>query len=170
MQACACIAEKNLVLLYLSDVKSSLKIHQLASGTFVKDLKLSIGAVGSLSGRRHDNELFYSHASYLNPGLIYRYSFETEKITEFFETKLGEPFDKEAFETKQVFYESKDGTKIPMFIVARKNVALTGENPAMLYGYGGFSVAITPAFSPTWLMFMKHLNGIIAVANIRGGG
>lgn len=81
-----------------------------------------------------------------------------------------EGFEKDLYTTKQVFYDSKDGTKIPMFLVHRKDLKLNSENPCLLYGYGGFNISIKPSFSVTMILYIQHVNGILAMPNIRGGG
>ena len=105
--------------------------------------------IQSISGRREDSELFYSFSSFISPGIIYRYDFKTMYHSLYKETKV-EGLKKDFFDVKQVFYESKDGTKVPMFIIAKKGLALDGSHPTLLYGYGGFNISVTPRFSVTW--------------------
>ncbi|KAF9128836.1 hypothetical protein BGW39_004687 [Mortierella sp. 14UC] len=161
-----------LVLVYMHDVKDVMVVHDLKTGKFIRQINIPVGNIGGVSGRREDKEIFITFYSYLSPGTIYRYNFETEKeedrLTIFREAKVKN-FDSNLFETKQVFYESKDGTKIPMFITHKKDLVLNGENPAYLYGYGGFNHALKPSYSPTYIAFIQHLGGVVAVANLRGG-
>ncbi|KAJ3091557.1 hypothetical protein HK102_000096 [Quaeritorhiza haematococci] len=167
------VNKDKLVLVYLQDVKHVIHLCSLATGKPVgeqKELPLPLGSiVNSMTGRKEDDEMFYQFASFLTPGMIYRFDFKTMTHSTFRETKV-QGFQSEKFETKQVFYPSKDGTKIPMYIISKKGVELNGNNVTLLYGYGGFNINITPAFSVTWLTFIEHMNGVVAVANIRGGG
>jgi prolyl oligopeptidase len=119
------------------------------------------------SGHEDSPELFYSFSSFLYPTTVYRYDLDKGTRTTFHAPHV--PFDPAAYETKQVFYESKDGTRIPMFITAKKGIALDGSHPTVLYAYGGFDISITPSFSPTTAMWLD-LGGVYAVANLRGGG
>ncbi|MGC1216586.1 MAG: prolyl oligopeptidase family serine peptidase [Phormidesmis sp.] len=152
---------------YLKDAYTQIKIFDL-SGTPVKEIELpGIGSAGGFNGKRDDTETFYSFTSYTVPSRIYHYDFTTGKSTLFREPTI--PFDPDAYETQQVFYPSKDGTKIPMFITAKKGLALNGENPVLLYGYGGFNISLSPAFSVSNLVWLE-LGGVYAVANLRGGG
>jgi len=126
-----------------------------------------IGSVGQISGKQGDNELFYSFTSFLQPATVYRYDLKTRKNEVFRAPKLA--FDASLYETRQVFYTSKDGTRVPMFITAKKGVQLDGNNPTLLYAYGGFNISSTPSFSSpnaAWL----EMGGIYALANLRGGG
>jgi len=126
-----------------------------------------IGTVAGVSGREDDSELFYAFTSYTYPKTSFRYDLATGKGSVFQEPKVD--FNPEAYETKQVFYPSKDHTKIPMFITCKKGVKLDGSNPTMLYGYGGFDIPMTPGFSlyaATWI----ERGGVYVVANLRGGG
>jgi prolyl oligopeptidase len=125
-----------------------------------------IGSVDQISGKPGDNEMFYTFVSYLNPRAVFRYDVGRRENTVYKQPKL--PFDASQYETKQVFYTSKDGTRVPMFITARKGIQLNGANPTILYGYGGFNISETPSFSPRNLVWLE-LGGIYAVANIRGG-
>ena len=151
----------------LEDVKSRLRIFSTA-GQMTGDIALpGIGTVGSLSSRNDTPELFYSFASYLSPSTVYHYDFTTGRSTPFQPPKV--PFDTAPYETQQVFYTSKDGTRVPMFITARKGVTLDGSHPTILYAYGGFNISTTPSFSSSVAVWLKH-GGIYAVANIRGGG
>jgi len=126
-----------------------------------------IGTVGEIRGKQGDDELFYSFTSFLTPTTIYRYDLGSGRNEVFRSPKVA--FDPSQYETRQVFYASKDGTRVPMFITAKKGVQLDGNNPTLLYAYGGFNISQTPGFSPAnaaWL----DMGGIYALANLRGGG
>ncbi|HZJ00073.1 MAG TPA: prolyl oligopeptidase family serine peptidase [Gemmatimonadaceae bacterium] len=125
-----------------------------------------LGSVGEISAKPRENEMFYSFASFLSPTSIYRYDMKKKTNEVFKAPKL--PVDVSQFETKQVFYSSKDGTRVPMFITMKKGTVLDGNNPTILYGYGGFNISETPSFSAANLVWME-MGGIYAVANIRGG-
>ncbi len=126
-----------------------------------------IGTVGDIQGRQGDDEMFYSFTSFLNPTTIYRFDLKSRKNEIFRAPKMV--FDPTSYETRQVFYTSKDGTRVPMFITAKKGIQLDGTNPTLLYAYGGFNISITPAFSAANVAWME-MGGIYAVANLRGGG
>ncbi|KAG0275856.1 hypothetical protein BGZ95_008305 [Linnemannia exigua] len=162
-----------LVLNYMRDVKDVLVVHDLKSGQFIGQIDIPVGTVAGISGRRVDKDIFITFVSYLTPGTIYRYNFEIEKegdrLTIFRQSKVKN-FDNTLFETKQVFYESKDGTKIPMFITHKKGLVLNSDNPVYLYGYGGFNISIQASYSPSFIVFVQNLGGVVAVANLRGGG
>ncbi|HEX8422179.1 MAG TPA: prolyl oligopeptidase family serine peptidase, partial [Pyrinomonadaceae bacterium] len=114
-----------------------------------------------------DKEFFYNFTSFTVPTRVYRYDAVTGKSTLHWQPKVD--FDPAAYETKQVFYNSKDGTRVPMFITHRKGLKLDGQNPTLLYAYGGFQISQTPGFSVSNLLWME-MGGVYAVANIRGGG
>ncbi|HZE13854.1 MAG TPA: prolyl oligopeptidase family serine peptidase, partial [Chthoniobacterales bacterium] len=125
-----------------------------------------LGTASGFNGKRADTETFYSYVSFTEPATIYRYDLKSGQSTVLFRPKVD--FKADDFVTEQVFYPSKDGTKIPMFITSKKGLEKNGNNPTMLYGYGGFDISITPSFSPavaTWL----QMGGVYAVANLRGG-
>jgi len=134
---------------------------------FIGEIALpSLGTVDAISANPDDNEMFYSFVSFLSPRSIYRYDVK-RRTNEVFKTpRLS--VDPGQFETRQVFFNSKDGTRVPMFITMMKGTVLNGNNPTILYGYGGFNVAETPSFSATNVVWME-MGGIYAVANIRGG-
>ena len=114
-----------------------------------------------------DKETFYSFTGFTTPTTIYRYDMTTGKSTIFRQPKVE--FNPRDYETKQVFYTSKDGTKVPMFITHKKGLKLDGTNPTYLYGYGGFNISLTPAFSVGNLVWME-MGGVYAQPNLRGGG
>ncbi len=152
---------------WMTDAHEVLKVFSVA-GAFERDVALpTVGAISAFEGKRKDAEGFYAFSSFAYPGTVYRYDFATGKSTIFRQPKVA--FSPSAFETMQVFYPSKDGTKIPMFITARKGVKKDGQNPTYLYGYGGFDVSLTPAFSPGLIAWMEA-GGIFAQPNLRGGG
>ncbi|CAG2115619.1 unnamed protein product, partial [Medioppia subpectinata] len=165
------VANDYLAVVYMRDVVQIIEIHNLNDGRYLWDIDTPIGTVGGLSGDRDGKELFYKMTSFLNPGIIYRYDFNTNPNTiSVFKSSVIAGLDTSEFETNQVFYASKDGkVKVPMFLVHRKNIKLDGSNPTLLYAYGGFNINIQPGFDPLGTFFIKHLNGIYAVANIRGG-
>ncbi len=161
------IAGGHVVVNYLVDAKSEVSIFSL-DGKDKTDLKLpGIGTVGELSGRTDSPVLFYAFTSYLYPTTVFRYDLRTGKSAAFHAPHVD--FSPKEFVTKQVFYHSKDGTRIPMFITMKKRTKLDGENPTLLYAYGGFDISITPSFSPVNVAWLE-MGGIYAVANIRGGG
>lgn len=152
---------------YLKDARSQIKIYD-TKGAFIREVELpGIGSVGGFNGRKSDTETFYVFTSFTTPGTIYRYDMVTGKSTVFREPKVD--FNADNYETKQIFYKSKDGTQVPMFIVSKKGIKLDGNNPTYLYGYGGFNLSLTPSFSVTSLIWME-MGGVYVVANIRGGG
>ncbi|KAF8929428.1 hypothetical protein BGZ47_001060 [Haplosporangium gracile] len=170
----ACVVDGNkLVLCYMRDVKHIIVVHDLISGEFLYQVPLPVGTLGRIVGERKDKEFFIAFSSYLTPGFIYRYDFgveDHEKRLSIFRQANVKNFDNTLFETKQVFYESKDGTKVPMFVTHWKDLVLDGNNPTFLYGYGGFNNALMAAYSSSYTVFMQHFGGVVAIANIRGGG
>ncbi|KAL9926605.1 prolyl endopeptidase isoform 1-T1 [Glossina fuscipes fuscipes] len=167
-----CVDDDKLVLCYIQDVKSALQVNALSDGKSIGKFNLDIGTIVSLSGKKEYSEVFFNFSSFLNPGTIYHYDFRSKdfqpKIHR--EIKLNlQDFKPTNYDVKQIFYNSKDGTKIPMFIV-QKQADVVKPRPCLLYGYGGFNISIQPTFSLTGLLFMETFNGIIAYPNLRGGG
>ncbi|CAD0225554.1 MULTISPECIES: prolyl oligopeptidase family serine peptidase [Planktothrix] len=152
---------------YLKDAHTQMKIFNL-DGSFVREIELpGIGSVGGFGGKRYDTETFYSYTSFTAPNTIYRYNLITGESTIYRQAQVD--FNPDDYETQQVFYPSKDGTLIPMFITAKKGVELNGNNPTILYGYGGFNISLTPSFSISRLVWLE-MGGVYAIANLRGGG
>jgi prolyl oligopeptidase len=152
---------------YLKDARSTIKIFNL-DGSCDREVELpGIGSAGGFGGKRYDRETFYTFTSFTIPATIYRYDMVTGKSTIFRQPNVD--FDPAEYETKQVFYSSKDGTKIPMFITHKKGLQLDGTNPTLLYAYGGFNISLTPSFSVSNLVWME-MGGVYASPNLRGGG
>ncbi|MFO0799609.1 MAG: prolyl oligopeptidase family serine peptidase [Gemmataceae bacterium] len=152
---------------YLKDARTVVKVLDMA-GKHVRDVDLpGIGTAGGFNGKRTDTETFYSFSSFATPPSTYKYDLATGKSTLLRQAQVK--FDPSAYEVKQVFVPSKDGTKVPMFIAHKKGLKLDGTNPTLLYGYGGFNISLTPGFSVSRLMWME-MGGVFAVANLRGGG
>ncbi len=152
---------------YLEDASSKAYFYDL-KGNYLSELKMpAIGTLSGFNGKKDENTAFYGFTSFTFPSSVYKYDIETGK-SEVYKTSEVE-FDPDAYETKQVFYESKDGTKIPMFIVNKKGIELDGNNPTMLYGYGGFNVSLTPNFSVSRAIFLEQ-GGVYVMVNLRGGG
>ncbi|MDJ1181372.1 prolyl oligopeptidase family serine peptidase [Roseofilum sp. BLCC_M91] len=151
----------------MEDAHSQVKIYSL-EGEHLKTLELpGLGSVSGFNGKPEDTETFYSFTSYTTPTTIYHYDFLTGESTLYRKPEVS--FNPDEYESKQVFYPSKDGTKIPLFITHKKGIKLDGSNPTLLYGYGGFSISLTPGFSVSNLVWMEQ-GGIYAVPNLRGGG
>lgn len=165
-----CVKQNFLVLCYLHDVKSILRLHKI-TGERLMTFPLDIGSIVEHFGKRKDSEIFYKFTSFLTPEVIYRCDLTQEdpQPKVFRETNV-KGFDSSQYQTVQVFYPSKDGTKIPMFIVHKKGIELDGSHPLYLFGYGGFNISVTPSFNVSRIVFMRHLGGIIAIPNLRGGG
>lgn len=152
---------------YLEDAHTRVKVFDV-NGRLVREVAMpELGSAYGFYGKRDDPETFYMFTSFTDPGSIYRYDVTTGEGTLFRRPRVD--FDPEDYETRQVFYHGKDGTRVPMFIVHRKELKLNGHNPTVLYGYGGFNVALTPWFSVSRLVWME-MGGAFALANIRGGG
>ncbi len=152
---------------YMHDAASRAYIYKY-DGKQIGELSLpGIGSMGGLSGKKDENTAFYSFTSFTFPSTIYKYDISKNKSEVYRKPEID--FDGTRYETKQVFYESKDGTKIPMFIIHKKGLKLNGSNPAYLYGYGGFNISLTPSFSLTRLILLEN-NFVVAIANLRGGG
>jgi prolyl oligopeptidase len=156
-----------LVAEYLKDARSVVKVFSLG-GKQLRELALpGIGSVAGFSGKRGDSETFYSFTGFTTPTTIYRLDMKSGQSSVFRQPKVD--FNPADFDTRQVFVASRDGTKVPMFIVSKKGIKLDGTNPTYLYGYGGFNISITPSFSAANLAWME-MGGVFAVANLRGGG
>ncbi len=152
---------------YLKDARSQIRLYDL-QGQMVREVDLpGIGSAGGFGGKRHDTETFYSFTSFTTPPTIYRYNLVTGESTPFRQPTVD--FNPQDYEIRQVFYPSKDGTSVPMFIVHKKGLKLDGSNPTYLYGYGGFGASLTPIFSVSLLTWME-MGGVYAVPNLRGGG
>ncbi|MFV5687175.1 prolyl oligopeptidase family serine peptidase [Flavobacterium sp. ZT3R25] len=152
---------------YMKDAVSVVKQYDY-SGKLVREIQLpGVGTAGGFGGKKKEKTLYYSFTNYITPGSIY--SFEPKSGTSAVYQKPKVDFNSEEYESKQVFYTSKDGTKIPMLITHKKGLKRDGKNPTMLYGYGGFNVSLTPSFSIANAVWMEN-GGILAVPNLRGGG
>ena len=152
---------------YLKDAHTQIKIFDL-NGCFIREVALpEIGSAGGFGGKREDTETFYSFTSFTTPATIYRYDMVSGESTVFRQPQVD--FNPGDYETQQVFYSSKDGTQVPMFITHKKGIHLDGNNPTYLYAYGGFNISLTPSFSVGSLVWME-MGGIYAVPNLRGGG
>ena len=152
---------------YMRDAASRLRLFGL-DGKLLKDIELpTLGSIGAITGERKDDEMFYAFTSFLYPTTIFRYDFRTGTTSVFKAPTID--FDPSGYETKQVFYTSKDGTRVPMFITHKKGLALDGSNPTLLYGYGGFNISLTPSFSVGTLVWLE-MGGVYAQPNLRGGG
>ncbi len=152
---------------YLHNASSSLRVFDL-KGKLVQEVKLpEIGTVGGVTGKPKDQMAFFSFTSFLRPNTIYSLNMSSLEPQVFKAPKID--FNPDIYITEQVWYTSKDGTKVPLFITRKKNIAYDGQNPTLLYGYGGFNISVTPTFSPSRAVLLEN-NAIYAVANIRGGG
>ena len=160
------IVGDSLFVQYGVDARSRVHVHAL-DGTFVREVDLpGLGTATGFGGRRDDTATYYVFTSFTDPGSVFRYDLATGTSTLWYRPKVA--FDPDDFETSQVFVASADGTKVPAFMVRRRDVELDGDNPTFLYGYGGFNISMSPAFSPgtiTWL----EMGGVFVQACLRGG-
>ncbi|MBM3882088.1 MAG: S9 family peptidase [Verrucomicrobia bacterium] len=161
------VVGERMIVAYLKDARSQVKQFTL-DGRLERELELpGLGSVSGFAGKRTDPETFYHFTSFTVPGRIFRYEVAPGKSSVWREPKVE--FDPEAFETHQVFFQSRDGTRVPMFITHRKGLVRDGNQPTLLYGYGGFNISLTPSFSVANLVWLEQ-GGVYAVANLRGGG
>lgn len=152
---------------YLEDARSAVRVHA-PDGSLVREVELpGIGSAAGFGGQPEDPETFYSYSSFNRPPTLYRYDVNTGTSEVWREPELK--FDPDDYLVRQVFYSSKDGTRVPMFIAHRKDVQPDGRTPTLLYGYGGFNISLTPSFSVPNLAWMEA-GGVYAMANLRGGG
>lgn len=156
-----------LIAKYMKDARSVLKLYTI-NGQFVMDVPLeTLGTVDQLSASTTDELMFYSLTTFTAPSTIYSFNLKTKEQKVYFKPSLD--FKSDDYETRQIFYTSKDGTKVPMFIVNKKGIKLDGTNPTLLYAYGGFNLPQPPIFKIERLVFLEN-GGVFALANIRGGG
>ena len=152
---------------YMKDAVSVVQQYDY-NGKLIREIKLpGIGTAGGFGGKKEETTLYYSFTNYITPGSIYSFDPKTGASKEYQKPKVD--FNSADYESKQVFYPSKDGTKIPMIITYKKGTELNGKNPTILYGYGGFNVSLTPSFSIANAVWLEQ-GGVYAVANLRGGG
>jgi prolyl oligopeptidase len=161
------VVDNVFLLSYLKDARTAVRVHDL-SGTFLRDVDLpGIGTAVGFGGKRKDKETFYAFTSFTAPAAVYRYDPQAGKSAVYRQPKVD--FDPTRYETKQVFYHSKDGTRVPMFLTYKKGLKLDGQNPVMLYAYGGFDISLTPFFSVPNVVWLE-MGGVYAQPNLRGGG
>ena len=161
------LAANSIIAVYMKDASSKAYVHEM-NGLLKYELQLpGLGTLAGVSGEKKEASAFYAFTSFLYPTTIFEYEVGSNKSIVFKASEVD--FKTADFETKQVFYTSKDGTKVPMFIVHKKGIELNGNNPCMLYGYGGFNISLTPGFSISRIPFLEQ-GGIYCIANIRGGG
>jgi prolyl oligopeptidase len=152
---------------YMKDASNKAYSYSL-EGKLINEIVLpGIGSLGGFTGKPQDKISFYSFTSFTIPTTIYKFDILKNKSEIYSQPKID--FDAKGYITKQVFYPSKDGTKIPMFLIYKKNLQLNGSNPVYLYGYGGFNISLTPAFSTARLIWLEK-GGVLAIPNLRGGG
>jgi prolyl oligopeptidase len=161
------VVDDKFLMAYLKDAKTEVRVYDL-KGKFLRNVDLpGIGTAGGFHGKRKYKETFYSFTSFISPTTIYRYDPEAGKSTVFRQPKVD--FDSSQYETTQVFYNSKDGTRVPMFLTYKKGLKRDGQNPTLLYAYGGFDISLTPSFSVPNVVWLE-MGGIYAQPNLRGGG
>ena len=161
------VVNNTFILGYLKDAQAEVRVHDL-QGKFLRNVDLpGIGTAEGFGGKRKDKETFYAFTSFVTPTTVYRYDPVAGKSSVFRQPKVD--FNPSQYETRQVFYNSNDGTRIPMFLTYKKGLKLDGQNPVLLYAYGGFNISLTPAFSVGNLVWLE-MGGIYAQPNLRGGG
>ena len=159
------LAGDKIIASYMKDVQSKLEVYDL-EGKYLYDIELPGIGIANFSGKKDENTAFYSFSSYTYPTTIFKYDIAQNSSEIFFEPKTA--FDGSDYVTKQIFFKSKDGTQVPMFVTHKKGLKLDGNNPTFLYGYGGFNISITPRFSVVNTVFLEQ-GGVYVVVNLRGG-
>lgn len=163
----ATLAGGHVVTTHMVDAASRMSVYSL-NGEFVREVNLGVlGSVTSVQGRLDRDELFYGYTSFTIPSVVYRYIVSTGEVSEYYRPTFD--FDFSRYTVEQVFFESRDGTKVPMFLAYRSDIKRDGKNPTLLYGYGGFNISLTPGFSPSRLAWLEQ-GGVYAMACLRGGG
>ena len=161
------ILDNHVITQYMKDAHDIALVFDM-KGEFLHNIEFPIlGSVGGFGGKKEDKFTFYTLTSFTTPSMVYKYDVASNTSEFYQKSKID--FDPTPYETKQVFFTSKDGTKVPMFIVHKKDIKMDGTNPTMLYGYGGFNISLTPSFSMRWLIWLEN-GGIFVMANLRGGG
>ncbi|KAL3073488.1 hypothetical protein niasHT_038626 [Heterodera trifolii] len=170
------VAGDKLLVVYIEDVKTYLYVHHYATGKLIYRIPLGIGTVSQCYGDRDDVEAFFSFNSFLEPPTFYRADFSLVEKTSMLQLEQIRHSDEwrgvnlTGVTVSQEFFHSRDGTKVPIFIISRNDTKRDGSNPALLYGYGGFNIPLLPSYSSHRNIFVKHFHGVVAIANIRGGG
>ncbi|CAJ0609456.1 unnamed protein product [Cylicocyclus nassatus] len=170
----AVVAEDRLVVNYIEDVKDALYVHDLRTGSRLYQFPLKIGSISGFFGKKSLSEMFLGFESFTVPTIVYRIDFSSTSgkvmpvVEELRRVDIKE-MDESQFSVEQVFFKSKDNTKVPMYIISLKGTTRDGGNPTILNGYGGFNIADMPYFSISRLLVVKHFKGIVACANLRGG-
>jgi prolyl oligopeptidase len=163
----ATIAGDKLITVYMNKAKSKMNIHNF-NGDLLREIEIpGIGTINGVSGKKNYNRAYFSFTSFTQPTSVYKLNTEELNVEPYFMPKL--PFNTDQYVTEQVFYTSKDGENVSMFIVHKNDIQKNGNNPVLLYGYGGFNISLTPSFSISRLFFLEN-GGIYAVPNLRGGG
>lgn len=163
----ASLGYKNIITHYMKDASSHLYVFDM-NGLKPYEIPLTgFGTIESISASQSDSNMFFNYTTFTAPSTVYRYNLKNTQLGVQFKSQL--PYKSEDFETKQVFYTSKDGTKIPMFLVHKKGIVPNGDLPTLLFGYGGFNISKTPEFKVERLVFLEQ-GGLLAVPNLRGGG
>jgi len=161
------LAGGRIVATYMKDASSEVAVFDTKGKQLNKVELPAIGTVSGFNGKKEDKEVFFTFTSFTYPTTIYRYDIPNNKVSLFRKSEVD--INTDNYETKQMFYTSKDGTKVPMFIVHKKGLALDGNNPTMLYAYGGFNISMTPSFSVSNMLWLEN-GGVYALPNLRGGG
>ncbi len=161
------VAGLHIVTLYMKDATSKAFVHNM-DGSLLHEIELpGPGTIAGFEGNKEENEAFFSYTSFIYPSTVFSYDITANRAEVLHQSEID--FDPSLYESKQIFYTSKDGTRVPMFIVHKAGMKLDGNNPVYLYGYGGFNVSLTPTFSVSRLLFIEQ-GGVFAVPNLRGGG
>ena len=163
----AVVVGDRIIATYMKDASNKAFLYSMDGKMLHEIATPGIGTLGGFSGKPEDKFSFYSFTSFTMPTTIFKYDVAKNSSSIFAQPKLD--FSTSNFETKQVFYTSKDGTKVPMFLVYKKGLQLDGQNPVYLYGYGGFNISLTPAFSTARIVWIEK-GGVLAIPNLRGGG